>query len=114
MLYYLFLQAAYYRSDIGEARNGPGYINCQLCMMPFATQGEISAHYAEAHAENFVSKGSFKCTLCDRKYTRSTTLREHIAKAHGSREKHVCNRCGRSYSWRTALLKHVKMCGGIN
>ena len=113
--YFVFLQRASYRFDQGLTSVIPGYINCQLCMMPFETPQELSAHYTTAHTEpSSVGKGQYECTLCDRKYARKRTLYEHIAKVHGSGEKHACSKCGKSYGWRTNLFRHMKQCNGSN
>ncbi|PVH93734.1 hypothetical protein DM02DRAFT_540932, partial [Periconia macrospinosa] len=57
-------------------------------------------------------KKRFKCSQCDKAYTRKFILQEHERTHTGEKPEH-CPKCPKSYARKSDLQRHIKTCGSI-
>ena len=87
-------------------------IRCQLCDMTFSDQDAINAHYDTAHSSSGSDNpnAKFECERCGKKITTKTSLKQHLASAHGLGDvrKFACEMCSRVFNKSCNLLRHVR------
>ena len=57
-----------------------------------------------------VARGDKECTICKKKYRRTSMLRAHVQKAHlGQGGKHKCTQCTKTYIEKSMLESHIAL-----
>ena len=78
-------------------------LRCHIC--DFGTPGLQSlTHHLGTHGIG----RRFKCTLCERDFSRKPTLDLHTRTMHGQHELLACDQCGKTYKFKESLYAHKK------
>ncbi|XP_073824242.1 uncharacterized protein [Musca autumnalis] len=87
-------------------------IKCPLCEKSFRKQS------LRCHLRRHTNEKIFECTICGLKYSRRHNLKDHIDKAHGTKDKQSplkhcpkknnfqCNSCGKVFQSKRSLQAH--------
>lgn len=73
---------------------------CDICLKGFYVHGHLKAHKL-THEEK-----KFACNICDRKYSNSSSLKEHFY-VHTGERPFVCDICEKSFSQKKCLQRHA-------
>ncbi|XP_037037582.1 gastrula zinc finger protein XlCGF52.1-like [Bradysia coprophila] len=77
---------------------------CKKCDKTFISSSTLY-HQKLAHIENNITEKLFVCDYCHRKYSRKSTLKQHLL-IHSGVRKFECNECGRKFTDSSTLYKH--------
>ncbi|XP_033745884.1 zinc finger protein 880-like [Pecten maximus] len=127
------------RSD--EKPNEPKFFNCLMCSKVFRTNENLESHIKRVHdkpstfncdicEKTFLRRDAmlnhreshlgqiFQCSLCDRNYSTSMTLKSHMRKKHGKTEGQkptgrtvsdiICQFCHRAFCNKVSLKEHIR------
>ena len=88
-------------------------LSCPLCAGMFSSRTRLARHIRKTHSdyENDLSKTndtSFKCTKCQRVFTRKCSLTVHKKFCENIPEIQLCKECNIQFSDRSGLLKHLR------
>ncbi|OWF34650.1 zinc finger protein 184-like [Mizuhopecten yessoensis] len=99
-------------SHIKRVHDKPMIYNCDLCERTFLRRDAMLNH-KESHLGQ-----TFQCSLCDRNYSTSMTLKSHMRKKHGKKEGRrptgktvseiICDFCHRAFCNKASLKEHVR------
>ena len=84
-------------------RNTHSYTQCSICNEEVKFGYPLKKHMALNHDGEI-----FTCSLCEKKYYSSKSLKDHVELVHEKKESCVCNLCGKTYTSRTGLHEHIK------
>lgn len=74
---------------------------CLVCSRWFEKRYQLNAHH-KTHS----GVKSFKCTVCDRRYTTQANLDRHIRIIHKRDRQHTCSTCQRTFAQLASLRIH--------
>ncbi|KAL0808632.1 hypothetical protein ABMA28_013070 [Loxostege sticticalis] len=80
---------------------------CEQCGVGFAT-----IKRAKTHALRHLN-GSFKCELCDKTFSKSATLRNHVETSHLKVHKHKCDHCAETFLHYNVKINHLVTAHGV-
>ncbi|XP_060075649.1 zinc finger protein 530-like [Ylistrum balloti] len=99
-------------SHIKRTHEKPMIYNCDLCERTFLRRDAMLNH-KESHLGQ-----TFQCSLCDRNYSTSMTLKSHMRKKHGKKDDRrstgkilseiICEFCHRAFCNKASLKEHVR------
>ncbi|XP_061727652.1 zinc finger protein 354A-like [Cydia pomonella] len=80
---------------------------CAECAMHFPSRSAYDTHrLALKHTPR--EQYSFECQVCQKKFPKDRTLRQHIDVQHLGLRKHKCNVCGKVYARGATLGQHMR------
>ena len=77
---------------------------CNNCNKTFESELDIENHLLLKNCEEL------KCKICEKEFTLSYNLKQHIKDKHSNPTKFNCEKCGKSFSYKRSLTKHMKKC----
>lgn len=88
-------------------------LKCDICLKQYSSSYNLRIHKEVVHSKN--NQEVFQCTFdgCEKVYSRSTSLNNHIRTFH-CEPKHCCSICNNKYRHKKSLLKHLSQCSGKN
>ena len=78
---------------------------CTICSKIFATKQTKLRHIREIHSR----QNLFKCTKCDKVFTRLVNYEKHIIAAHGNKKDRVlykCDTCRKKFKQKENMVRH--------
>eukprot|EP00808_Paulinella_micropora_P019640 g73146.t1 len=93
-----FTSKARFESHIGQHKEGKLRHTCEVCGRGYRKLSEIRCHMTEK---------SYKCTMCDAKFSDSSTLKRHI-KIHTGEKPFTCDTCEAKFSESRSLKRHMR------
>lgn len=76
-------------------------LQCRVCLMGFASQGDLNDHLSKTHLEDEF----YECDLCKRVFTSLKACEYHV-QLHKCMLNVVCEVCGRNFSSSKSLARH--------
>lgn len=74
---------------------------CSVCSRWFEKRGQLNVHH-KTHS----GAKSFKCALCERRYTTQINLDRHIRVIHKRERQHTCSTCRQTFAQLESLRLH--------
>ena len=114
---------------------GRPLFSCLSCDRMFSGIGDLRAHVKQKHTDRSVKKKlqfsmwdyscdrpsrlklhevthtkvkAFKCTVCDKSFTKKGGLTKHIKSIHTKESKYQCQSCDKIFNLRSNLFRHLK------
>ncbi|CRK95022.1 CLUMA_CG008508, isoform A [Clunio marinus] len=77
---------------------------CEICNRKMYTRGELTVHIRNVHD----GRKDFQCHICDKKFTKSHTLKQHMIRIH-LKQKLTCkvNDCNESFEKKYLFRRHI-------
>ena len=94
--------------------------NHAQCRRTFVSKEHLRQHQVESHsmeysvtrqgsAEKLSTVTSHRCTICDKKFANSFSLKMHRIRAHGMVLKWQCNNCSKRFESKEELVEHKRV-----
>jgi uncharacterized Zn-finger protein len=81
-----------------------------MCSLNFTSTQDLNEHFKLKHGNCDMNARAYKCTLCDRAYSKPGHLERHVLRAHGQvKGEHVCAVCQSVFESASALAVHERV-----
>ena len=84
-------------------------IPCRDCGQKFTRRDNYHRHKAAVHERKKQDKniGNHLCQICEKCFSRSDSLKNHVSQVHGGRLLLSCSMCEKKYKTKSGLKDHV-------
>jgi len=89
---------------------------CDKCSESFPLKAWLTLHIRKYHsflAERGMPSSSVDCNLCDKKFSRSKNLKEHIRLVHEKEMQYHCRFCNQRFARKPTLNNHERTHTGV-
>lgn len=81
-----------------------------MCSLNFTTTHDLSEHFELKHGNRGRNARAYKCTQCERAYSKREHLERHVRRAHDDvKGEHVCAICPSVFESAAALTVHERV-----
>lgn len=103
-----FNKPEYFKEHLLSHSADPRPFKCDLCPREYCSRRAVIHHITQVHLSGSKKK-VFNCKECNRSFTNSKYLKEHLFAHSNNPRPFKCDRCRNDYKSRRALIHHKKV-----